>query len=81
MTVTEENASTPLEIFVSTSMLATDTETQSTKSSSNNNDKVTISKSHAAKGLDFGIVFIPACEQGTYPFFKCEKPEEIDEER
>ncbi|GAA5969721.1 hypothetical protein JCM3765_001218 [Sporobolomyces pararoseus] len=84
LTITEEDASTPLEIFLSTSMLATDTETQSTKSSSsssNNNDKVTISTCHAAKGLEFGIVFIPACEQGTYPFFKCEKPEEIDEER
>jgi len=83
-------------------MLATDTETQASKSdgksevsplssfvsrqdpideSSMSVQKVTISTCHAAKGLEFPIVFIPACEEGTYPFFRATQMNEIDEER
>ncbi|GAA6006862.1 hypothetical protein JCM11491_003209 [Sporobolomyces phaffii] len=71
---------TPLEVFLATSMLATDTETQAAKANGNT-DKVTISTCHAAKGLEFPIVFIPACEDGTYPFFRATGMNEIDEER
>ncbi|GAA5883030.1 hypothetical protein JCM16303_006799 [Sporobolomyces ruberrimus] len=71
---------TPLEVFLATSMLATDTETQAAKDSGTV-DKVTISTCHAAKGLEFPIVFVPACEDGTYPFFRATDMNEIDEER
>lgn len=98
----ETGKTTPLEVFLATSMLATDTETQASKSdgkadvsslstsvsrhdppdeSSMSVQKVTISTCHAAKGLEFPIVFIPACEEGTYPFFRATQMNEIDEER
>ncbi|GAA5916254.1 uncharacterized protein JCM6883_006286 [Sporobolomyces salmoneus] len=70
----------PLETFLATSMLATDTETQTAQSDANQ-DKVTISTCHAAKGLEFPIVFVPAVEDGTYPFFRATEPNEVDEER
>ncbi|GAA5966335.1 hypothetical protein JCM21900_003099 [Sporobolomyces salmonicolor] len=76
----ETGKSTPLEIFLATSMLATDTETQHAKSDANA-EKVTISTCHSAKGLEWPIVFIPACEDGTYPFFRASEPNEVDEER
>ncbi|GAA5902404.1 ATP-dependent helicase [Sporobolomyces salmoneus] len=79
--VTEPTSTTnPLETFLATSMLATDTETQ-TAQSDGNQDKVTISTCHAAKGLEFPIVFVPAVEDGTYPFFRATEPNEVDEER
>ncbi|BGP43735.1 ATP-dependent DNA helicase srs2 [Rhodotorula kratochvilovae] len=76
----EEGATTPLEIFLATSMLATDTETQGAKSDANA-EKVTISTCHAAKGLEWPVVFVPACEDGTYPFFRASEASEVDEER
>ncbi|GAA5941279.1 uncharacterized protein JCM15063_006424 [Sporobolomyces koalae] len=78
--ISETGKTTPLDIFLSTSMLATDTETKSSKQD-DSDDKVTISTCHAAKGLEFPIVFIPACEDGTYPFYRATEPKEIDEER
>ncbi|GJN94058.1 hypothetical protein Rhopal_007122-T1 [Rhodotorula paludigena] len=71
---------TPLEIFLATSMLATDTETQAAKSDAQV-EKVTISTCHAAKGLEWPVVFVPACEDGTYPFFRASEASEVDEER
>ncbi|GAA5896051.1 hypothetical protein JCM5296_006229 [Sporobolomyces johnsonii] len=76
----ETGKSTPLEIFLATSMLATDTETQDAKSDAKA-DKVTISTCHSAKGLEWPVVFIPACEDGTYPFYRASEPNEVDEER
>ncbi|GAA6051585.1 hypothetical protein JCM3770_003484 [Rhodotorula araucariae] len=76
----EEGAASPLEIFLATSMLATDTETQGAKSDANL-EKVTISTCHAAKGLEWPVVFVPACEDGTYPFFRASEASEVDEER
>lgn len=59
--------------------------------------KVTITTVHAAKGLEWPVVFIPAgeldltiprisynsstVEQGTYPSYRCTEPNEIAEER
>jgi DNA helicase-2/ATP-dependent DNA helicase PcrA len=40
--------------------------------------RVTISTCHAAKGLEWPVVFIPAVEQGTFPFYRTE---DIEEER
>lgn len=95
-----EGAATPLEIFLATSMLATDTETQAAKGDAKlevrsavfelssalltrylSEQKVTISTCHAAKGLEWPVVFIPACEDGTYPFFRSTDANEVDEER
>ncbi|GAA5891913.1 hypothetical protein JCM6882_007403 [Rhodosporidiobolus microsporus] len=71
---------TPLEVFLATSMLATDAETEDAKSDAKA-AKVTLSTCHAAKGLEWPIVFVPACENGTYPFFRASEPNEVDEER
>lgn len=43
--------------------------------------KVTISTCHAAKGLEWPIVFVPACEDGIFPFYRSIEEKEIDEER
>ncbi|GAA5834422.1 hypothetical protein JCM11251_007984 [Rhodosporidiobolus azoricus] len=71
---------TPLSVFLATSMLATDADTSDAKSDAQQ-AKVTISTCHAAKGLEWPIVFVPACEDGTYPFFRASEQDEVDEER
>lgn len=43
--------------------------------------KVTLITVHAAKGLEWPVVFIPAVEQGTYPSYRCTEANEIAEER
>ncbi len=45
-----------------------------------------MAESHTAhsprsEGLEWPVVFIPACEQGTYPSYRCTEPAEIAEER
>lgn len=84
---------TPLGYFLQTSMLATDTESQEDNAKqpvslpvlpvrfSTNVQKLTITTVHAAKGLEWPVVFIPAVEQGTYPSYRCVEPHEIAEER
>ncbi|KAL7420030.1 ATP-dependent DNA helicase srs2 [Cryptotrichosporon argae] len=74
----EAIALTPLRYFLQTSMLSTDTQSSEDQA---NVPKVTISTVHAAKGLEWPVVFIPAVEQGTYPSFRCTEPHEIAEER
>ncbi|ADV20750.1 DNA helicase II/ATP-dependent DNA helicase PcrA [Cryptococcus gattii E566] len=69
---------TPLAYFLQTSMLSTDTESGQDDAST---PKVTITTVHAAKGLEWPVVFIPAVEQGTYPSYRCTEPHEIAEER
>ncbi|SGY83222.1 BQ5605_C009g05624 [Microbotryum silenes-dioicae] len=79
----------PLRTFLAVSMLATDSETNEVKenskqragSTSEPEQKVTLSTCHAAKGLEWPIIFVPACEDGIYPFYRCRKDEEIAEER
>ncbi|WOO80687.1 ATP-dependent DNA helicase srs2 [Vanrija pseudolonga] len=74
----EGDSSNPLRFFLQSSMLSTDT-----GSDGDNVDtpKVTISTVHAAKGLEWPVVFIPAVEDGTFPSYRCVEEHEIAEER
>ena len=78
--------------FLQTSMLSTDTEDSSGQNDANQPvsgqtrqpadiQKVTLMTVHAAKGLEWPVVFIPAVEQGTFPSYRCTEPHEIAEER
>ena len=45
-------------------------------------EKVSFMTIHAAKGLEFPVVFVAGCEQGLIPFFpKGDEPADMDEER
>lgn len=55
----EDVEDTPLRNFLASSMLSTDTETQDAKDDKST-PKVTISTCHAAKGLEWPVVFLPA---------------------
>ncbi|KXN84725.1 ATP-dependent DNA helicase PcrA, partial [Leucoagaricus sp. SymC.cos] len=82
--------STPLRLFLQASMLS---EGDSSREE-NNKDKVTIVTCHAAKGLEWPVVFVPAgkhafyttgafangvlVEAGTFPFYRTE---DVEEER
>lgn len=73
---TADTSPTPLRKFLENSMLATDTAAGVEDSA-----KVTISTCHAAKGLEWPIVFVPAVEEGTFPFYRSVTPDEQREER
>ncbi|KAG8988616.1 hypothetical protein FRB90_002650, partial [Tulasnella sp. 427] len=73
----EESSETPLRTFLQTSSLSTDTETTE-DDSEENKAKVTVSTCHAAKGLEWPVVFIPSSEQGTFPFYRTDS---VTEER
>ncbi|KAL7417167.1 P-loop containing nucleoside triphosphate hydrolase protein [Mrakia frigida] len=73
-----ERPSTPLRIFLESSMLSTDT---TTREEEENVPRVVLSTVHAAKGLEYPVVFVPGVETGIYPFYRCEEKEEIEEER
>ncbi|KAG9082540.1 hypothetical protein FRC07_014172, partial [Ceratobasidium sp. 392] len=65
---------TPLRMFLQASLLSTDTETKE----DDGTGKVTITTCHAAKGLEWPVVIVPAVEGGTYPFYRAE---DVEEER
>ncbi|RLC31038.1 MAG: DNA helicase, partial [Deltaproteobacteria bacterium] len=44
-------------------------------------EKVSLMTMHAAKGLEFPVVFIAGCENGFIPFEKNGEPNDIEEER
>ncbi|UZJ56358.1 hypothetical protein CBS101457_005678 [Exobasidium rhododendri] len=67
----------PLRIFLEASTLSTDMEQDDQDGKS---PKVTIATTHAAKGLEFPVVFILSVENGTFPFFRCTSEAEINEE-
>ncbi|KAJ7638238.1 P-loop containing nucleoside triphosphate hydrolase protein [Roridomyces roridus] len=66
---------TPLRLFLQASMLSSEGDKQSEEDSK---EKVTISTCHAAKGLEWPVVMIPAVEQGTFPFYRTD---DVPEER
>ncbi|KAJ7604586.1 P-loop containing nucleoside triphosphate hydrolase protein [Mycena polygramma] len=66
---------TPLRLFLQASMLSSEGDNQSEEDSK---EKVTISTCHAAKGLEWPVVIIPAVEQGTFPFYRTD---DVQEER
>ncbi|KAF8896349.1 P-loop containing nucleoside triphosphate hydrolase protein [Infundibulicybe gibba] len=68
------NRDTPLRLFLQASMLSSEGDSKQ----SADNEKVTISSCHAAKGLEWPVVMIPAVEQGTFPFYRTE---DVEEER
>jgi len=66
-----------LEQFLEETALVADTDAWETES-----DKVSLMTMHAAKGLEFPIVFIVACEQGLLPHERSMQDEEkVEEER
>ncbi|PSR75571.1 hypothetical protein PHLCEN_2v9051 [Hermanssonia centrifuga] len=67
---------TPLRAFLQASMLSTDTETNEDEETKK--DKVTIATCHAAKGLEWPVVFVPAVEKGVFPSARAD---DIEEER
>ncbi|QRW22246.1 UvrD-helicase domain protein [Rhizoctonia solani] len=69
-----DNQQTPLRAFLQASLLSTDSETKEEESKG----KVTITTCHAAKGLEWPVVIVPAVEGGTYPFYRAE---DVEEER
>lgn len=71
---------TPLQTFLAASTLSTDAETQDAKEDKRV-PKVTISTCHAAKGLEWPVVFLPASETGVYPAFQKSDAAEVAEER
>jgi DNA helicase II / ATP-dependent DNA helicase PcrA len=66
-----------LEQFLEETALVSDTDAWESES-----DKVTLMTMHAAKGLEFPVVFIIACEQGLLPHERSRNDEEkVEEER
>ncbi|KAJ3808888.1 P-loop containing nucleoside triphosphate hydrolase protein [Lentinula aff. lateritia] len=66
---------TPLRLFLQASMLSSEGDQQSKEAE---NEKVTISTCHSAKGLEWPVVMVPAVEQGTFPFYRTD---DVEEER
>ncbi|KAJ3997410.1 P-loop containing nucleoside triphosphate hydrolase protein [Lentinula boryana] len=66
---------TPLRLFLQASMLTSEGDQQNKE---RDNEKVTLSTCHAAKGLEWPVVMIPAAEQGIFPFYRTD---DIEEER
>ncbi|KAJ7122967.1 P-loop containing nucleoside triphosphate hydrolase protein [Mycena epipterygia] len=66
---------TPLRLFLQASMLSSEGDNQSEEDSK---EKVVVCTVHAAKGLEWPVVIIPAVEQGTFPFYRTD---DVQEER
>ena len=73
----EDNEETSLEAFLSSAALASDLD-----SLDENEEKVSLMTLHAAKGLEFPLVFLVGVEQGLLPHNRTlNDPIEIEEER
>lgn len=68
---------TPITDFLSEVSLLTDQD----DNLSDTTQRVTLMTVHAAKGLEFPVVFIAGMEENLFPSQFCVKPEEIEEER
>lgn len=76
---TDVPETSPLRIFLEACTLSSDATEDS--DASKEGPRVTLSTCHAAKGLEYPVVFVAGVEDGIFPFFRCEKKHEIDEER
>ncbi len=73
----EENDDTSLESFLANAALASDAD-----NSGEDSQKVTLMTLHAAKGLEFPVVFLVGLEQGLFPNFRSlNDPMSLEEER
>ncbi|MBR4431936.1 MAG: UvrD-helicase domain-containing protein [Paludibacteraceae bacterium] len=68
---------TPITDFLSEVSLQTDQDENLTDTT----ERVTLMTVHAAKGLEFPVVFIAGMEENLFPSQFCVKPSEIEEER
>ena len=68
---------TPITDFLSEVSLQTDQDENLTDTT----ERVTLMTVHAAKGLEFPVVFIAGMEENLFPSQFCVKPNEIEEER
>ena len=68
---------TPITDFLSEVSLQTDQD----ENLSDTTERVTLMTVHAAKGLEFAVVFIAGLEENLFPSQFCTKPQEIEEER
>ena len=68
---------TPITDFLSEVSLQTDQDENLTDTT----ERVTLMTVHAAKGLEFPVVFIAGMEENLFPSQFCTKPSEIEEER
>lgn len=76
LTESEEQPETPLIGFLQYLSLMSDLDSLEERS-----DRVVMMTLHAAKGLEFPVVFLVGVEQGLLPHALCETPREIEEER
>ncbi|KAE8214429.1 hypothetical protein CF327_g2166 [Tilletia walkeri] len=73
-----DDTKTTLRIFLEASTMSTDMEVQEEGKAK---PRVTLATCHAAKGLEWPVVFIAGVEDGVLPMFRCKEPNEIAEER
>ncbi|MDO4541042.1 MAG: UvrD-helicase domain-containing protein [Syntrophomonadaceae bacterium] len=71
----EKDGGAGLEEFLTQVALVQDTDTE------DQSDAVTLMTFHGAKGLEFPVVFMTGMEEGVFPSFRAETPEEMEEER
>ncbi|KAG1883398.1 P-loop containing nucleoside triphosphate hydrolase protein, partial [Suillus subluteus] len=61
---------TPLRQFLQASMLSSAGDQSNENDDEHLQQKVSIATCHAAKGLEWPVVFVPAVEHGTFPFYR-----------
>lgn len=78
----EVPTNSPVRAFLEACTLSTDQQGSTTgDGEQDEGPKVTISTCHAAKGLEYPVVFVTGVEDDIIPFFRCTKDHEIAEER